>query len=60
MGAFVEGVSPFIHDATFFQAILFPLMIQVQKIEYYVQWKVKSIVIPLEARNTQSAIYNGK
>jgi hypothetical protein len=36
MGAFVEGVLPFAHDATFFQALLFPLIYYGLNIEYYV------------------------
>jgi hypothetical protein len=56
MGAFVEGVFPFIHDATFFQDLLLPLIYYGSNIEYYVQWKVKSTTMPLEVRNTQSSI----
>jgi hypothetical protein len=49
----------FICNATFFQVLHLPLIYYGPNIECYVQWKVKSTAMPLEVRNTLSAICTG-
>jgi hypothetical protein len=58
MGSFVEHVLHPLFTMKFFsKPFHFPLICYSPNIECYVQWKVNSIAIPLEVRNTLSSIY---
>jgi hypothetical protein len=57
MGAFVEGVvHPSFAMKPFSKPFYLPLIYYGMNIERHVQWKVKSTAMPLEVRNTLSAI----
>ena len=57
MGAFVEGVlHPSIAMQPFSKPFYLSLIYYDLSIECYVQWKVRSTIIPLGVRNTLSAI----